>query len=150
MNLTTTQETARGLLVTYLAMPSGNAQDLVLGLDDAETAAIAGAAPQFPGDGERARRDIRDVVNQATERRGNPGGHAANPIVVAIAARNGARELLQLHGGLSADDAAAREAELSDQQRRELGELALQRRHVLANGGNDPVSAATVREIVGA
>ena len=150
MNLTTTQEQARSQIVIHLGMPSGNAQDLVLGLDDAETAAIAAAASQFPGDAERARRDVRDLVSRANERRGADQGRAGLPIAAAVAARNFARGLLQLHCGLSADAAAAREAELSAEQRQELQELGLQRQYALAHCSPDPVSAATVRRIIGA
>ncbi len=149
MNLTTTQEQARHLVVTHLGLASGNAQDLVLGLEDAETAAIAAAASRFPGDGERARRDIRDLVNQAHERRGADQGRAGLPIAAAVATRNGARELLQLYLGLSPDAAAERESKLTSEQSHELGELARQRRHALGTGGNDSVAAETVRAIVG-
>src|SRR4029079_5871994 len=104
MNLTTDQELARGLLQRLLGMANGNAADYVLSLDDAETAELVAAAPRQPEDAARARRDVKAIVAKANERRQADEGRAGLPIAAAMVDRNGARELLQLHYGISADD----------------------------------------------
>lgn len=146
MNLTTDQERARGLLVSLQGMHSGNAHSFVLHLDDNELAAIVAAAPQHHNDHERAKREVRDILARARERRDADQGRAGLPIVTELDLRNGARELLQLHCGLSADDAALHESRLTAEQRSTLGKLAARRR---AEGG-DPISADQLRAIIAA
>ncbi len=103
MNLTTEQELARGHLSRVLGMPSGNAAEAVLGLDDGETKALADV-PTFPPDECRAR--VKQIYGQALERRQANQGQAGPPLAAAAAQRNAVRHALQLQCSVSADQAA--------------------------------------------
>jgi hypothetical protein len=149
MEFTTNQERAREALEQFLGMTGAQAEAFTLGLDDVEAAAIADLRSVSPGRRPEARSEIQQLVAAATERRQADEGRAGPPIAAAAAERNGARELLRLHYSLTADGAAACEASLTPEQRRQLGELADRRRRALANFQNDPVSVAEVRAIGG-
>ena len=114
MNLTTEQEKARGLFSRVLGMPSGNAAEAVLGLDDGETKALADV-PTFPPDECRAR--VKQIYGQALERRQADQGQAGPALAAAAARRNAVRHALQLQCSVSADHAAEIEQLMDDGHR---------------------------------
>jgi len=117
MDLTKNQETARQILARLFGWASGNAADRVLALTDDETAAIAAAGQEHARDGDALRAHVKTVLTRAEERQRADGPHAQHD-------RNQARATLRQQLSLSADQAAAIEGRLNQQQRGDAAALA--------------------------